>query len=296
MPPKKIKTTDDFVRPNAERLQSLYNSGTYVRVPSDGTLRITGSEQIWNGTDKKRAEPNLIYDVKLRLAGTEADLRRVGSDMSYYYSFANTREGQIMHADIQAEKDRRDTMLSSSVEVKRVTMADLPGLLAASADSKNWTLVREPSTQKGKKASGTGARKGPTVELRPKLENLKAGEWIVVNKLDKYGSGARKSVRRAGSRIPSVGNLPIASNNRETYLLALRLLKEQGLNEWDGVSLETYAAQYGASRPRMQSPSLNLTSPMAQASPAASLLASSPGSVGASTLGATLGSPSPFQG
>lgn len=232
----------------ADKANSLAATASYISVPKGTTIQISGAERKWKGSEKTVADPTFVYAFMNRVAGREADLRAIpGIDFNNVFTFRNTREGQPMHDLYLRELEVRERAVKTEEAPPQLTLADIPGLLAVSADKANWITKSGGAKGKGK-GKGAGVSRGPTKSLGQRLRDLRPGYWTIVSGLKDNGVGARDAQRPANPHLLFVEGLPMAASKREQYDLALDLLAGEGVTEWAGRPLSYYRDNFGRSQ------------------------------------------------
>jgi hypothetical protein len=288
---KPINWGDKLTAVNIEKARA---NGMYVKYPKGtGGVRITGAAAQWAGKGKG-TDPTMTYSPNWRVAGPLAVLQeaiRLGQlpqDLlvnAYTKDTAGNPSAQL-YAQYMMEVRAREAVLASGQKVSIFTLADVPGILEASKDVKNWVT----KDKKTKKAGGAAAapRRGNIVPLSTKLTALAPGKIINVSKLDASGKGARVSDKTDKMRLKHVAGLEIASNNAAAYSLALDQLVAQGAVTADNAA--TFRAQFaggaGAASP-FGVPQVQQVAGSPFGSPASSR--------GSSPIGQLGGSPRQFQ-
>lgn len=242
---KKEKT----ININREKADKLGSTASYISLPKGTTLQISGAERKWKGTDKVAADPTFTYAFMNRVAGQYNYLRTLQDiDLVNVFTFENTREGQPMRAAYLREIEIRDNVAKKD-DTPRITLTDIPGLLAASEDKTNWVNKRDITTGKGKGAGkGKGGSRGPTKSLKTRFGELRDNHWIVVTDITAQGVGAGDKIRAKKPQLGFVDPLPMASMDARGYNIALDLLAEEGVTEWGGYPLSYYRDNFGRSQ------------------------------------------------
>jgi len=101
----------------AKRLSNLCSTGSFAKLPNLSNLVITGAERQWINN------PKLIYHLPSRLVGTSEQLESEGIVLieGEYYSLDNTREGEYMFDEYQADLKYRKE-LCGQVETRPLSV------------------------------------------------------------------------------------------------------------------------------------------------------------------------------
>lgn len=248
---------------NDANVNKAREKGIYVKYPKGSSVVITGAAAQWAGKGKG-TDRTMTYSTKYRIA---APLQTLQAAMTAsllprdllenaYTSDSAGPSGPLSSA-YQAEIMARKSELERGQNTSFFSLSDVPGILAASKDPKNWE-VKDKKTKKAGGASGA-ARRGNIVPLSLKLAGLADGKIIKVSQLDKDGKGARVVDLAANSKsLKRVDGLRITSNNMEGFNNALEQLVKQGAVT--SINADEFRRQF----------SLQLTGAIGPASPFAS--------------------------
>ncbi len=173
----------------------------------------------------------MTYSPKYRVAGALALLQgamqrgELPADLleNAYTSQSAGAPGSPLHTQYMAEVRAHKAAPKASTAV--FSLRDVPGILQASKDPKNWVTKEK----KAKKAGGAAApRTGNIVPLSVKLSTLLPGKIINVTKLKATGKDARVINQSDKMHLKHVPGLQIASSDAAAYSMALDQLVAQG--------------------------------------------------------------------
>jgi len=218
---------------NEANVNKARGKGIYVKYPKGSSVVITGAAAQWAGKGKG-TDPTMTYSTKYRIAAPLQTLQAAMAQgrlpnnlLEDAYTLESAGLGGLLSSAYQAEITARKMELGSGQNTSVFSLSDVPGILAASKDPKNW-MVKDKKAKKAGGASGA-ARRGNIVPLSLKLAGLADGKIIKVSQLDKDGKGARVVDLAANSKsLKRVEGLKITSNNMEGYNNALDQLVKQG--------------------------------------------------------------------
>lgn len=215
---------------NEETIAKARLGGYYSKYPKASPAYITGASAQWAGTGKN-TERTMTYSPKYRIAGPLAQLQgamqrgELPADLLEiaYTAQSAGAQGSPLHAQYMVEIRAREASPKGSTAI--FSLRDVPAILLASKDSKNWVT----KDKKAKKAGGASApRRGNIVPLGVKLLSLLPGKIINVTKLEPSGKGPRVINQSDKMRLKHVPGLQIASSDAAAYSMALDQLVAQG--------------------------------------------------------------------
>lgn len=218
---------------NEANVNKAREKGIYVKYPKGSSVVITGAAAQWAGKGKG-TDPTMTYSTKYRIAAPLQTLQAAMAAnqlprdlLANAYTLDSAGPSGLLSSAYQAEIMTRKAELESGQNTSFFSLRDVPGILAASKDPKNWE-IKDKKTKKAGGASGA-ARRGNIVPLNLKLAGLAEGKIIKVSQLDKDGKGARVVDLAANSKsLKRVDGLRITSNNMEGFNNALDQLVKQG--------------------------------------------------------------------
>jgi hypothetical protein len=248
---------------------------------------ITGAEAKWKSQNPQ--EYSIVFIPEFSIAGTPSSIRAALLSASYSpaqveaaiasgINRSNFQSGQA--AAYQAAIARYD-----SLKPKKAKAAPAPfstAQLVALADPRNpyevvkLVTIRRDAAGNVIAAGATPSRKAPAQRktLQQRVDALPAGKYLNVSeiKVDEKGNvtGTRTidipkgTGARAGGKV-GVKELPVVSNNLESYILALELLYGSGARQQYAAWIASVQAQLAGlskpSAPRAASPRARAASP-----------------------------------
>lgn len=193
----------------SELVEDLTKRNSMVLITQYGEIEvdIRDAEKLWI------VDPSIVFQTEFRIAGSasriEDYLFKIGTEKDVIKS--------CKRDVITFESYKSDGRISDlfNLELSKFSISDK---LSNSKETKEKACDEEQAVSKGK----TRGRK--LIPLDKRIKQLPIGKHLDVSALQESGSGA--IVIKLGPRVKKYGhpNLPLVSNNLETYLLAIDML------------------------------------------------------------------------